>query len=523
MRFDKSYILLALIGIALMLHGCLKNDIPYPRIQPNFTEMEAPGLLKAAEIDSANRLVTLTFDESIDIRNVPITSYELSSGASIVAGDLDRPIDLSRYYIVTLRLYQDYDWVIQGKQQIERFFTVENQVGATIIDVTGRRVVVTVAGKEALGEVKVLTMKLGPENSTMTPDVVGKTISLHKPLEVTVNSFGRDEVWTIYGEYVESTVETISADGWTQVGWVYGSGVAGRDNGVEYRQKGETEWKRVPDAWVTHTGGTFSARIINLNPLTTYEARAYSDAETGKTVEFTTGSILQVPNSSLDGWSKDGKIWNPWPEGGEPYWGTGNKGATTLGESNTVPTEDTSTGKGLAAMLETRFVGIGVIGKLAAGNIFIGSYVRTEGTNGVLSFGRPFKERPTKLRGYLKYHSAPISHTNNEFASLKGEPDTCVVWCALIDSSEPFEIRTNPANRNLFDPNGSYVVAYGKYQSGQSIPEYVPFEIELGYTSTSRIPKYILIVASASKYGDYFTGGAGSVLCLDDLELMYEY
>jgi len=66
-------------------------------------------------------------------------------------------------------------------------------------------------------------------------------------------------------------------------------------------------------------------------------------------------------------------------------------------------------------------------------------------------------------------------------------------------------------------------VAYGKYQSGQSIPEYVPFEIELNYTSTSRVPKYILIVGSASKYGDYFTGGAGSVLCLDDLELIYDY
>ncbi len=522
-RFDKLCILLPLAALVLIMQGCLKNDIPYPRIQPNFTEMEAPGLVKAAEIDSANRLVTLSFDESVDIENVSITSYKLSQGATIVSGDLDRPVDLSHYYIVTLRLYQDYDWVIRGVQNIERYFTVENQVGATIIDVTGRRVVVTMAGQEALKEVKVLTMKLGPENSTAVPDLTGKTINLQKPVEVTVSAFGRDEVWTIYGEFVESSVETISADGWTQVGWVYGSGVAGHDNGVEYRQKGDTEWARVPDSWVTHTGGTFCARIINLNPLTTYEARAYSDAEAGKVVEFTTGGIVQVPNSALDEWSKDGKIWNPWPEGGEPYWGTGNKGATTLGESNTVPTEDTSSGTGLAAKLETRFIGIGVIGKLAAGNIFVGTYVRTDGTNGVLSMGRPFTERPTKLRGYLKYNSAPISHTNNEFTSLKGEPDTCIVWCALIDSPQPVEIRTNPSNRSLFDPNGPDVVAYGKFQSGQSIPEYIPFEIELDYNSTSRVPTYILIVGSASKYGDYFTGGAGSVLYLDDLELMYDY
>lgn len=67
------------------------------------------------------------------------------------------------------------------------------------------------------------------------------------------------------------------------------------------------------------------------------------------------------------------------------------------------------------------------------------------------------------------------------------------------------------------------MVAYGSFQSGQSIPEYIPFEFELDYTSTSRVPKYLLIVASASKYGDYFTGGSGSVLCIDDLELLYDY
>ena len=56
--------------------------------------MEAPGLTKAAEIDSANRLVTLSFDETVDITNVQISSYTLSEGASIVSGNLDAPIEL---------------------------------------------------------------------------------------------------------------------------------------------------------------------------------------------------------------------------------------------------------------------------------------------------------------------------------------------------------------------------------------------------------------------------------------------
>ncbi|MDE7471164.1 MAG: PCMD domain-containing protein, partial [Paramuribaculum sp.] len=45
----------------------------------------------------------------------------------------------------------------------------------------------------------------------------------------------------------------------------------------------------------------------------------------------------------------------------------------------------------------------------------------------------------------------------------------------------------------------------------------------LDYRSTSRVPNYIMIVASASKYGDFFTGGAGSTLLVKKLELIYDY
>lgn len=513
----------AIACLALSLTGCIKNDIPYPRIQPDFLEIEAEGMIGAAQIDKRSRFITMNFDETVDMQQVKITHYKLSDDARIVSGDLSRPINLEKYYIVTLAIYQNYDWVIQGNQTIERYFTVENQVGASIIDVVGQRVVVTLPETVGLSRVKVLTMKLGPEGSSETPSLAGQTIDLNNPVEVTVNVHGREQVWTIHGETVESTVETQRADAWTQVAWVYGAAIEGHDNGVEYKIKGTDEWIKAPESWITHTGATYYARLINLEPNTTYVARAYSDDERGVELEFTTGSIVQVPNSSFDNWSLAGKVWNPWGVGQTPYWDTGNKGATTLGDSNTFPTTDTSTGTGQAAQLETRFVGISVVGKLAAGNIFAGTYVRTDGTNGILSFGRPFTERPTRLRGYLKYTSTAISHATSEFDYLKGRPDTCIVWTALIDSPEAFEIRTNPKNRHLFDPEGAEVIAYGSFESGQSIPQYIPFEIKLDYKSTQRIPRYILIVASSSKYGDYFTGGAGSTLWLDDFELLYDY
>ncbi|MDE6394667.1 MAG: PCMD domain-containing protein, partial [Duncaniella sp.] len=260
-----------------------------------------------------------------------------------------------------------------------------------------------------------------------------------------------------------------------------------------------------------------------LKPLTSYVARAYSGSDYGAEIEFTTQGTEQLPNSDFEQWWLDGKVWNPWAEGGSPFWDTGNKGATTLGTSNTYPSDDTPTGKGRSACLETRFVGIGMIGKLAAGNIFAGSYVRTDGTNGILSFGRPWTIRPTRLRGWMKYHSAPISSTTSGYENLKGEPDTGIIWIALIDTDEPFEIRTNPNNRQLFDPDGPYVVAYGKAEWNTDVTEWSRFEVTLDYKSTSRVPKYVVCTASASVLGDYFTGGNGSVMMIDDFELLFDY
>jgi hypothetical protein len=307
------------------------------------------------------------------------------------------------------------------------------------------------------------------------------------------------------------------------VAWVYGEAEVGKDNGFEYRKVGDEEWTKVPEDWLTTNGGSFSARIVHLTPETQYETRAYSDSDYGETLTFTTGSIVQIPNSSFDDWWLNGKIWTPCAEGDTQYWDTGNKGATTLGNSNSVPTDDTYSGKGQAAMLETKFIGLGSIGKLAAGNVFLGQYVRTDGTNGILAFGREFTQRPTKLKGYLKYTTAPINYVASNFEYMRGQPDTCTVWMALIDTNSTFEIRTNPNNRQLFDPNGDYVVAYGITQFGRDVPEYIQFETVFDYKSTSRVPTHLIIAASASKYGDYFTGGAGAVLYVDDFELEYDY
>lgn len=523
MRTKILYPLLAAVALSVA-SSCIHNDIPYARIQANILSLEATGQDGGTLIDSTNCTATITLPEEVDITAVHISGYTLTPGATVLDNALGVPLNLSQPVIVTLRLYQDYTWRIIGNQTIERYFEVAGQMGESVIDVPARRVLVYVRSNIDLSAISIIRAKLGPRGAEYTPSLAeGSTFDGRKPFVVSVFEYGRTFEWTVYVETVDASVRTVSADAWTGVAWVYGEAEAGRDNGVEYRLKTSDQWVRVPADAITQTGGSFVGCINNLSPGTEYVARTYSNSDIGDEVTFTTGAAVQPPNMDFDHWWLDGKVWCPWAEDGEPYWGTGNKGATTLGTSNSVPTDDTPSGQGWAAMLETRFVGIGIIGKLAAGNLFVGSYVRTDGTNGVLSFGRPFTERPTRLQGMFKYKCVDIDKSSNEMKNLIGRPDTATVWVALIDTPEPFEIRTNPNDRQLFDPAGSYVVAYGNMQCGHTVENWTPFEFDLKYASTSRVPRYILITCSASKYGDYFTGGNGSVLCVDDFELLYNY
>lgn len=45
--------------------------------------------------------------------------------------------------------------------------------------------------------------------------------------------------------------------------------------------------------------------------------------------------------------------------------------------------------------------------------------------------------------------------------------------------------------------------------------------IPLDYRDNTRLPKYIVMVASSSRYGDYFAGAVGSIMWIDDVELVY--
>lgn len=524
-QFRYLHILSGVVLMALAA-GCIKNDIPYPRIQQSILTLAAADEALPAVINDEQLKATVYLSETTDPAKVRFTEFTFTDGAKSSANLLEGEYDLLKPMHVTLSLYQDYVWTIEAVHQVERYFTIDGQVGQTVIDVPGRRIVVRVPMSENLTYLQLSSVKLGPAGlTTMVPDLKPGRINLSKPLDVDVTAFGRTERWTIFAEKTDFVVNTVSADAWSQVIWAYGESQEGLEQGFQYRKAGDTEWIEVPDEWIQKQGTSYNACIRHLEPLTAYQVRARAGEDFGRTISVTTQATELIPNGSFDNWWLDGNLWNPWAEGGESFWDTGNKGAVITGSSNSAPSDYTPDGTGRSARLETVFANLFGVGKLAAGNIFTGSYLRTSGTNGVLGFGRPWTLRPTKLRGYFQYDAKIIDRPlkNAEIPELIGRPDSCHIYVALADWTAPYEIRTSPSNRQLFDKNLPSIIAYGELIYSGHMSEWKAFEIPLVYRSTSRVPTYMQITVSSSKYGDYFIGGTGSLLYVDQFSFDYDY
>lgn len=502
------------------LSSCIENDIPYPFIHANILEFEVEGQLEAAVIDSVARTVTVNLEENVDPGKVRVTRVAWTDKA-VPSVPLDTVLDLSRPLKVTLSLYQDYDWTITAKQEIERRFSITSQVGATEWDVKGCRAIAYVSAGTDLSKVVVKDLKLGPSNATYMPDIEYLKDFTKKKTVIVVYRNVMEE-WSLFVLPTETSVSGLSVDVWANVAWLKSAGKAGADNGFEWREAGATDWTKVDPSRVESSEGTFSARLTGLKAETKYECRSYSEGEYSTPQPFTTEKELPLPNAGFENWYKDGKVWLVRGESEALFWDTGNHGSATMNKNVTNYVEADVHGGKKSIELKSQFVGLGIIGKFAAGNLFAGQYLRTDGTDGVLSFGRPFTSRPTALKGYYKYTSTPISATS--LAEVpKGTPDTGTIYIALGDWDEPVEIRTKASNRKLFDVNDSHIIAYGELLQQTDVKDWTAFKINLEYRATNRKPKYIVIVASASRYGDYFTGGEGSTLMLDDFSLVYDY
>ncbi len=314
--------------------------------------------------------------------------------------------------------------------------------------------------------------------------------------------------------------------------------------GFNYREEGASEWTYV-DGVVSRAalakGDIYTVKLTGLNPGTTYEYVPVAGNFVGATIfKFTTESAAQLPNAGFENWQDSAAPFLIYGAGEEMFWDSGNHGSKTMGKNVTVPETDIKHGGNRSIKLASQFVGVGALGKFAAGNMFIGEYLKTDGTDGVLGWGRPFTSRPKALKGYVKYNPVTIdnvkdlsqapSETQTEFA--KGNMDKGVIYIALLDNSKaqgnteypdyPVVVKTKKP-KQLFNKDGADVIAYGEivFSEATSGDGMIEFTIPLVYNRVDVRPSYILCTASASKAGDYFTGGNGSNMYIDDLELVY--
>lgn len=337
-----------------------------------------------------------------------------------------------------------------------------------------------------------------------------------------------------------------AANAWSNFAYLEGSILSSSEEldpasmHFEYKKADAEEWQTI-SANYNSGNQKFTATLTGLTPATQYTYRlAYEksgEAYASDPVTFTTEEATTLPNGNMDDWYKSGKTWYPVSESdystSGSFWDSSNPGTTTGAGAlvNVNPTQGNSsivhTNGGKSAELKSQYASAFGIGKFAAASLYSGKFNSLVGTNGAkIDFGQKFASRPTGLHGWFRYTSGKIDYRgDNTPAGLgeKGTDDLCSIYMALAKA--PHQLN-NTDTSTFFDfENDDNIIAYGELPDAEAVStnnEWKEFNVELKYKDiTPQTAYYLIIVCSSSKYGDYFTGSTGSIMYIDDLELLY--
>ncbi len=280
----------------------------------------------------------------------------------------------------------------------------------------------------------------------------------------------------------------------------------------QYRKTSEAEWTEIDpsDMVVNAASLRYTTILFGLEPGSQYVFRAVSaeDKET-KEITFSTAASATIHNLDFDSWSDSDKYPNA---SGYDIWDSANSSGAAI---TTKPVTDAV--KGYAARLES----VKAMGMMAAGNIFTGQFAGLAGLGAKLDWGTPFNARPIAVRGYYKYSPKTIDMAKAPYTDMKGQMDQSQIVVFLTDWTSQFRINTS--NKEFVDlDNDPGIIALGQHNSSNADAGYVKFTLPLVYRDATRIPNFLVIAAASSRYGDYFTGGVGSVLYVDEFELIYD-
>ena len=307
----------------------------------------------------------------------------------------------------------------------------------------------------------------------------------------------------------------------------------------QYKKSDSDIWNESNGVSSQTLGGN-KFKLSELDPETEYECRIVGGELSGESykyesdiVKFKTEGVFEIPNASMENWwLYNKKIWIPGLDSTNEYWDSGNHGATLIGDENdnlTTQFDGMYHSGSSCARLLSKFVGVSIVGKLGSGNIFTGKYAGTSGTNGKIDFGRPYNaSHPSKVRVWVNYRPAKaVSGKGAKTGYIEaGQLDKGQIYIAIsdaikkVDTSDSSTLVTQEKAPDLF-------LAYGQYTFEEDFGdenELKMVEIPFEYFEKAKTvaPKYLIIVCCASKYGDYFSGGDGSLMYVDDFELVYE-
>lgn len=526
------------------LLSCIKNDLSYPDVVPGVSSFEVEGQ-KSVNISQDSCIVDIVLDENADISHVKVVSYSFSNSPELL-GSIPEYLDLREPFTFTIRLYGDYRWTVRASQPISRYIDCDNQVGKADINVKEKLAYVYVTENQPLSSIRINDMKLEPEGSVVDSTLGfiyqpnpegygGKNVAqkLKCSFPMVLDCVLQRYFYVRYeGERIEWRVvflqKAVSMEVSSVNAWTYSAEVEAVTDGkgtpvLEYRKTEDPEWTSVP---VSSASTTVSQTIEGLEPSTGYLVRVSNGIGSSESYPFMTGDAAQVENMDFDGWHQadPNDCWYPWKEGFEPVWGNANPGVNIAGPVNPTRPDYTHvvTAGGAAARLES----VTAFGVFAAGNLFTGSFEKFASMTAYLSWGTPFSSRPYSMKGYYDYSPALVNKAKEPFLDMKGKPDYMQILVALFADGDgegekgPFPVDSSkPGQPDLkTDPR---VIAYGVVESNEDTGgNYREFECVLEYRD-DRTPDYVIVTACSSLKGDYFTGGVGSVLYVDDFSFSY--
>lgn len=366
-------------------------------------------------------------------------------------------------------------------------------------------------------------------------------------ITVTVDPTTHEYTYTFTVSPEASNKTTLSAGAWDRLAYLKAESVSAESGTsleglkFQFRTKVSGEDGSWTDVSATGENGTYTGFATGLTASTEYEYRLVNKDEVviGATQSFTTATTdaqTALYNGNFDLWTESGNTVYPGSaeEAGNTtsFWNTSNPGTSqglgaiggavnpTTGVQSPVHTTGESA---YAAKLQTT----NKFGVLAAASLYTGSFLGLDGMSANMEFGKSFTSRPVALHGYYMYTPQVINRVSRVPEGVEITKDETMDQCAIFIAlaKRTFTFNNNNEDEYIDYENDPDIIAYGELPSGvaTSGSDYTEFTIPLKYKESQfgEQPTHIIIVCSASKYGDYMTGGDNSLLYVDDFSLMY--